>query len=107
MPQKGQARMRQIQTGCRQHIRFSKCAARWWGPALLVALLCLVPCRGEAARRAVLVLRPELMAEAVLGPGTPWAALLPRAALGVMNAAVRGPRLPASAHLTLGAGERL
>jgi hypothetical protein len=60
-----------------------------------------------AASRAVLVLRPELTAEAVFGPGTPFAPLLPRAAIGVMNTAVLGPHGPTSAYLTLGAGERL
>jgi hypothetical protein len=74
---------------------------------LLALLFCFRAGSAAAAPRAVLVLRPQLTAEAVLGPRSPFAPLLPRAAIGVMNVAVRGPREPASAYLTLGAGERL
>jgi hypothetical protein len=78
---------------------------RW---LVLMLLLLLSSCNpARAARQAVLVLRPELTAKAVFGPGTPFAPLLRRAAVGVLNVAVRGPREPASAYLTLGAGERL
>lgn len=74
---------------------------------LLVLLLCLSTGSAAAAPRVVLVVRPELTADAVCRPGSPFAPLLPRAAVGVMNPAVRGPREPASAYLCLGAGERL
>jgi hypothetical protein len=55
----------------------------------------------------LLVLLPELSARQLFASGSPVAPLLPRAAIGLMNAAVPGPRMPASAYLTLGAGHRV
>jgi hypothetical protein len=71
----------------------------------ILALVSALPT--SAARHAVLVLCPELTAQAVFDPASPFQPLLRRAAVAVMNPAVRGPRMPASAYLTLGAGERV
>jgi hypothetical protein len=74
---------------------------------LIGNILCFSAGAAAATRHAVLVLRPELTAEAVFGPRSPFAPLLTRAAIGVMNTAVPGAPAPASAYLTLGAGERV
>jgi hypothetical protein len=90
-------------------LRVVRCALRLALCALRLALCASLGLAGRAAAasQAVLVLQPGLTADAVFGPRTPIAPLLTRAAIGVMNTAVLGPHQPASAYLTLAAGERV